>query len=293
MDLELPPSVDVNDFLTENEPEYNWLIPGILEVGDRLILTGREGHGKSTLLRQIGIQVAMGIHPFTLQDMKPFRVSVVDLENPRSHLRREVRKIKRNLPIDVGYLTISSWPAGLNLADKAGQMAFVRRMAELKPDLLIIGPMYKMAPHLEQESDSAILSNFLDQLRISHNFTLLMESHQPHGVIVENKMHRPERPFGSSLWLRWPEFGLCLEDDGRLRPWRGARDETRIWPEKLVRADLWPWVSDVRRCVHCGNPLGLKQEKYCSERCGAAERKATQRARSTQGSFIEEYDNQL
>jgi ATPase subunit of ABC transporter with duplicated ATPase domains len=63
--------LDLDAFLAEPDPEYDWLIPGLLERGDRVIVTGQEGKGKSTLLRQIGVQVAAGIHPFTLDDIVP------------------------------------------------------------------------------------------------------------------------------------------------------------------------------------------------------------------------------
>ena len=50
---------------TEDEPE-DWVIPGLFERGDRLILTGYEGLGKTTWLRQIGICAAAGLNPVTL-----------------------------------------------------------------------------------------------------------------------------------------------------------------------------------------------------------------------------------
>ena len=37
---------------------YDWAIPGLLERGDRLILTGSEGGGKTTMLRQIAVMAA-------------------------------------------------------------------------------------------------------------------------------------------------------------------------------------------------------------------------------------------
>ena len=54
---------------------------------------------------------------------------------------------------------------------------------------------------------------------------------------------RPLRPTGSSLWLRWPEFGYGLRraktDDAEefhrveVVAWRGARGE-RNWPGELM-----------------------------------------------------------
>ena len=46
-----------------------WDIPEALPIGARLSLTGLEGSGKSTMLRQIAFLASVGINPFTMQDM--------------------------------------------------------------------------------------------------------------------------------------------------------------------------------------------------------------------------------
>ncbi len=274
-DPKLP--VEFNAFMTEDEPDYDWLIPGLLEKGDRTIITGGEGKGKSTLMRQIAIQVALGIHPFTREAIEPKRVLFVDLENPSRILRRKMREMVGDQEIPFGMLHVLRMPEGIDLVHGPTRITFAKLLSDFWPELLIIGPMYKMAEGLEKEDNSKHLSAALDEWRVTYEFALLMESHQPHSNVVEGKMFRPERPFGSSLWLRWPEFGMCLENEGVLRPWRDARDE-RDWPTKLVRGDEWPWMVDARTCLSCGDPLTPKQEKYCSEKCGAAARMSKMRA---------------
>lgn len=278
------PNVDVNDFLTEYAPEYNWCVPGILEHGDRAIFTGNEGKGKSTLLRQIAIKVAMGLDPFTDEPIEPKKVWLVDLENPRGHLRREINKMKRSLPIDPGMLTISCWPEGLDLTSNDDVMMFFTRLKDLSPDLLVIGPMYKMIISTETEEKAGLLARQMDIWRKEVNCAICLETHQPHQAITNQGRYRPERPIGSSVWLRWPEFGLCLEDDGTLRPWRGARDE-REWPVKLIRGEPWPWMLDetVGKCLGCGAELEGQQKKYCSQRCATNGRKKEERARARAG----------
>lgn len=257
---------DVNDLLAEQDEEYEWLIPGLLEVGDRLILTGGEGKGKSTFLRQLAVQTALGIHPFTLEPMQPRRVMVVDLENGRRNIKRKFREIIGEREVPKGQLLIASWPSGLDLSYDGNVESMSKVLADFWPELLVIGPTYKMSQHLEQEEASAHLAAVIDNWRTILGFTLAMESHQPHQAIVEGKRYRPERPFGSSLWLRWPEFGLCLEDAGNLRHWRGPREE-RDWPEKLRWGNEWPWVVDSKMCMVCEQPLAGQQDKYCSETC--------------------------
>jgi replicative DNA helicase len=72
-----------------------------------------------------------------------------------------------------------------------------------------------------------------------------LEHHAPHG---ETSKIREMRPFGSSLWLRWPEFGLALKRDPDRRTslkvgrWRGDRVNAD-WPKRLDRGTVWPWVG--------------------------------------------------
>lgn len=277
--IKFDPPTGFRTLLSEPDPEYDWLIPGVLERGDRLILTGGEGKGKSTLLRQIAIQLALGIHPFTLEAIGARSVLFIDLENSRTQIRREMKKIAGGRMPSDEMLQICNWNAGINLNDSAQRIAFSDVLADTLPDVIIGGPTYKMAPDLETETASSQLTSFLDSQRVVLKFALLLESHQPHQVFVDKKAYRPERPFGSSLWLRWPEFGYCLEDGGALRPWRGARDADRSIPLKLKRGDEWPWMVDERECLICGNELGAKQTKYCSPACSATGRKRDERAR--------------
>lgn len=229
----------------DDEQAYDWLIPGLIERRDRLILTGGEGDGKSTLLRQVGVQAASGVHPFGGADFEPLRVLLLDLENSERQLRREIRPLR----IAAGkryagsfYVEVAG--AGLNLLDDDNKAWFVALLAERKPDLLITGPAYKMvAGDPIEEGPARLVSGMLDRARNEHGCAVLLEAHPPHGA---NGHRRPERPYGASLWLRWPEFGLHLTSDGRLKPWRGARDATRQWPAALHRGGEWPWTVATR-----------------------------------------------
>ena len=274
----LPEPLDINTLLAEqDETSYDWLIPDLLERGDRLILTGGEGKGKSTLMRQIAVQTALGIHPFTLAPMAPRRVLLIDLENPRRSVRRKLVEVCGTHEFPDGQLFVARWPAGLDLTHPAECEAMSDLLGRIWPELLVIGPMYKLAQKLNDEESSAQVASIIDQWRAIFNFSVILEAHQPQSSIVDGRLWRAERPIGSSLWMRWPEFGICLEDRGTLRHWRGPREE-RSWPEKLYRGEEWPWMAEARLCLHCGTQLDGLQERYCSTKCGNAARVAKHRA---------------
>jgi len=236
-----------------DEPEYDWLVPDLIERGDRIIISGDEGQGKSTLLRQFGLAAAAGINPFgpSLLDRHPERqILLVDCENSRRQLRREFPKAWRalephQLAITDEGITVAVRTEGLALddvRDRAGDRAWlIELIEELAPDLLLIGPLYKLLggdPNAETESRET--ARFLDKLRGEDaDMAVVIEAHAPHDA---------KRPFGWSGWKRWPEFGFHLGADGGLAPFRGGRDDSRRWPRQLRKGgeEEWPWLPDAK-----------------------------------------------
>lgn len=233
----------------EDEP-YDWLIPGIIEREDRVIVTGDEGYGKSTLLRQIALSACIGENTLTDQPINthsPIRVLYIDLENPRRHVVREIRKLRALLEAHTETMRFALHldTAGMVLddpRDRDKDRALVTALLDAhKPDLLIIGPLYKMmGGDPTEERDARELARFLDLIRGRYHCALIIEAHAPHNQI---------RPYGWSGWKRWPERGIHLNNEGQLTNWRGTRGDS-VWPSALKRAvprevPQWPWVPRI------------------------------------------------
>ena len=251
----LAPGQDIDSFVNEHDTDYDWLIPEFLERRDRMIVVGGEGSGKSTLLRQIAVQAAAGIHPWTEKPMEPCNVTLIDLENSPRMVSRSLKRLRvQAYDLNTQRLRIHGRPQGLNLSDIDDRRWLVDQCRADGTELLVIGPLYRMTSGVAERGDiggedmARNAAVALDMLRYELGVTLLMETHAPHG----GEGGRALRPFGSSLWLRWPEFGVSIsldEDDEmmrryKLRHWRGPRDE-RIWPRALLRgAGRWPWTPE-------------------------------------------------
>lgn len=242
------------DFLTGNDDPEDWVIPGLLAREDRLILTGAEGLGKMMLLRQIAVMAAAGLDPFNARPVPPMTVLLVDLENPAQVMRQTMRKIVDHARV-IGrhdltdHLYVERRPEGLNLAEPANVAWLMKRVNLTQPDILIIGPVYKlMNDNPNDESVARQCTVALDLIRTHGKCALLLEAHAGHGNSALTD--RPVRPVGSSLWMRWPEFGMGLRysktDDAHefrrvdLVNWRGARGE-RNWPAQLMAGQKWPF----------------------------------------------------
>lgn len=234
--------LDTLELLHEPEPDHVWVIPGVLERGDRVILTGGEGDGKTTLCRQLGMQAAIGVHPFTLESIERRRTLLMDLENPRRLVRRKLWELHlaAHKTLEPGWLTVATIPQGIDLANELHRDYLSGVLDKIGPELVIAGPLYKMSSgDPTEEGPARATALWWDTMRERLGFALVLEAHQPHAVAGSRRV---ERPYGASLWLRWPEFGLHLARDGTLHHWRGDRDE-RDWPLMLSRGGEWPWVA--------------------------------------------------
>jgi hypothetical protein len=235
---------EIDSFLNSEAPTFDWLVPGVLERKERMILTGDEGAGKSTLLSQMAIQLAAGIHPFTGQQIEPTTVLVVDCENSRKELERRfyALRLKAGDRLQPGRLWVVSFPAGLDLHDIADRNFLDHAVATTQANLLIAGPLYKLANgDPDKEESVKPVTNALDQIRERHECSIVLEAHLPN-----DRQAAKGRPIGSSLWRRWPELGVELQMEGGLRRWRPPRHETPDLPPALVKGGEWPFTIATR-----------------------------------------------
>lgn len=245
--------VQWNDFVQESdEDNYDWVIPGLLERGERVIVVAAEGVGKTMLARQVAICSSAGINPFTYQGMKPITTLTVDLENPERIIRRTSRKIIAQAMAHghaqrLGAHVLTK-PSGMDLLRATDRMILEDAIEKIKPDMILIGPLYKSfidPGGRTPESIAVEIAKYLDTIRTVYNCCLWIEHHAPLGASMST---RDLRPFGSAVWSRWPEFGLSLQPDPTadgafvydVKHFRGARDE-RQWPLKMKRGKRFPF----------------------------------------------------
>jgi len=241
----------MDDFLDRPLDERpKWVIPGLLRVGWRAMVVAAEGVGKTVLFRQLGIAAAQGVHPLRFTNMEPCRTLIVDLENPDdsiidvcSPIITQARSVAGDY--DSGRAWLWHRPGGVNLRSRRDRSEFDAVLAHVRPTLVCLGPVYKSYRVEARESDEQAASEVmavLDDLRTRYGFALLLEHHAPKG----SGGSRDLMPYGSSLWLRWPEIGLKLEpnEDGNdvmtVGRWRGDRLQND-WPDVLERSRPWPW----------------------------------------------------
>lgn len=263
---EVPAPMPLRELLARPK-EYHWLVPGLLEVGDRLTVTGPEGVGKSELFHQLATAIAAQLHPFAgwplppKDDGTPYRAMVVDAENSQPQLFRRLRRQARIMddirrqndmpPLDWTSLThrIVLRPDGMELTSPEDVARLSLAIEQAQPDVVAIGPLYKLTDQdLNDAQAVKSVQTALDRLRVRHGCVLLIEHHPGHERSAKGV--RSVRPAGSSLLQRWGEFGIGIrpQQGGDNRAvdvvrWRGDR-EARSMPETLVRGGpgQLPWM---------------------------------------------------
>ena len=227
------------------------VIPGMMHKDYRTIVVAEEGAGKSLLLRTIAMSAAQGFHPFSHQRIKPIRALVIDLENPAQAILQTAVPFNQHLRYadESGYdserFRLFRKPGGMEIRRLADRAELQREIAAHRPDLVCIGPIYKMYRRganesYEDSADEAMA--VLDDLRTKYEFALLMEHHAAKGKSGER---RELSPMGSQRWMAWPEIGISLYKDTsdptvlHVKRYRGDRLSGVSWPDKLVRDKTW------------------------------------------------------
>lgn len=252
----LPDSVQTfSSLIDDEEADAPWVIPGLAYQDTRIVMVADEGGGKSVLRRQLGCCASQGLHPFDLAErFDPVCVLDMDWENPRRELRRSGRWLRRVVKAHVGEFNDDNWhvwrqPGGGDIRSPRGKAELEAVLQQLRPKLVVGGPVYKLSDKRAGESDEELATSMVrlwDELRVRYGFALILEHHAAKG----DSLHRDLRPYGSQRWLAWPDVGLALRKDPdnnfdveRNRGDRGSFD----WPPRLVRTgddNLLPWAAD-------------------------------------------------
>lgn len=221
-----------------------------VDADDGMFLAGRAmlPTHNSMLLRQLALMSAAGLHPFTCEVMQPVRVLYIDMENAAALIRRkmngileQVRQAGTRVPPDTCF--VWSCPGGLDLASRTDRGALRTAVEQSNAQMLVVGPLYKMIHKDPNAEETAMeVTSVIDDLRDRYSIAVIIEAHAPQSSGGQREL----RPVASSVWLRWPEFGISMRPTDHtyltmeLQHWRGARDE-RHWPAAIKRGRTWPW----------------------------------------------------
>jgi RecA-family ATPase len=242
------------ELMAVEDAHQPWVIKGTLRGREIMCLTGQEGCGKSMLFSQIVLGAACGVNTFASEPLhfEPRKVMVVDAENTALQIRDNYEKIwpAMQKQIEPGFVPdLAKYDEGyLDLAKPIQRTRLIRHLVNSKADLIYLGTVYKLTSESDYEAQFHAIRAVVDEVREETGAAFLIENHSPHERNPSGD--RVVRPYGSSMWLRWPNFGVGIREqsstDGSrlvsLTRWRGDRTRERIWPSGFRESKGLPWM---------------------------------------------------
>lgn len=252
--------VDILDAIKRDRSAVKFIIPGTLSAGERLLITGLEGRGKSTFLRQLAVCCASGLHPWNFTSAPPVKTLFIDAENHPDQVQESWSQLlglcaRKNAIMKRGNLIIlEAWDDEIDLASEEGEAWLIERMHAEQPELLVLGPIYNLSA--EDVSSHAVvgrLKQVINKARALYGTAVVMEHHAPHKGPMDTV--RSVRPYGSSTFLKWPDYGYgfrpiegeWLEEVFEFEKLRHPRVRGRDFPTHMrngkPNTEEFPWMS--------------------------------------------------
>lgn len=123
--------------LWEHTSTERWLVPGLLCAGRGHMLYAPTGIGKSLLLLEIAIRLALGLSVWGMPAQEPIRVLYLDMENsPSGDVRPRLAAMGFE-GVECDNLKYLSFPALPPLNSQAGGDALAAVIERFKPDLVV------------------------------------------------------------------------------------------------------------------------------------------------------------
>ena len=200
-------------------PGYEQLLGPYIIKGLRTLIGAGTGEGKTTLLMWMLRAVVTGegfLGEKGVGEVEGRRptVLIIDAEQSLPDVQRLADETGLGESEDIHYIMV---PDGMHLGEGTHDAAEVEEILdEIKPDILVIDPAYKIASiDSNNEREVVDLMRLLDRWRAAHGFALVMPVHTRKGL----KQQQGGQPsmddiFGSGAFSRGAEIILGLRRPG-------------------------------------------------------------------------------
>ena len=186
----------LGDFAKEPFPASEPIVGEFVRRGQRTLIAGHSGQGKSTFGMSMMRSVVDGTKFCDRWDAKKGKVLVIDLEQDGSVIQRRIQESwfpgtwKRGLESRLGSLMknyaeqesmgIVQIPEGVGLEEEDGpdQQGFIEVIERVQPDVVFLDPLFKsFQGHVTDFEYVAKVTAFLDKIRSQYEFGLVVPVH--------------------------------------------------------------------------------------------------------------------
>lgn len=207
MSLKLYPPLTGQELLDRatSVPDHIPLIEGLLYEHDSLMVASDSGKGKSLITIQLAMHMTKATPVFgALRVPRPLRVWYMQMERHENESLERINKLMEGFDWEPANLFLDTEVQVLNFINPEHYTVLEARGLNIKPDVIIIDPLYGVAQGLSQDKIASEVSKCMTMLKkrlgcaiwINHHVTKDQYSSQT-GVRIEK-----DDPFYGSAWLR-------------------------------------------------------------------------------------------
>lgn len=211
---DLPQEINLGDVYDHLRPLKEELIPGVLRVGHKLLLSGPSKAGKSFLLINLAISIAEGVEWLGMV-CKQGKVIYINLEldgDSCLHRFKDIYEKRHLIPKHLNDITI--WNLrGYSVPLEKLVPPLVRRFKDKHISAVIIDPIYKVLGDGDENNagDMARFCNQFDKIAVEMQVATIYCHHHSKGAAAKYS-NAAERSSGSGVFARDPDAILDLTE---------------------------------------------------------------------------------
>jgi hypothetical protein len=204
--------IDAGLWAMEELPAPEQVLEGIFDIGDKLAIIAPSKSMKSFFALQMAISIAVGLPFLGWKIQKPYKVCFVQLEIKAAHFQKRLKNICRGLEIAPKYLEdrlkiINA--RGLGLTGTAGVEKIKQAIADWRPEMTFIDPLYKIATGDENAAkDAKTIYNAFDTLAEESSAAIAYTHHDSKGAAGDRSVI--DRGSGSGVLARDYDAAIVL-----------------------------------------------------------------------------------
>lgn len=228
----------LSEWAMRPEPEPGWVMGPFVVRGQRTIIAGPTGHGKSLFALSLARGIASGRGMLQYPQVTRGPVLVVDCEMGERSIRKRIIELGLEEEQDIHYWCL---PDGLLLDHEEELSVLAEAVARIQPVCVVADPLFKMHGGDPSDNQHAVaVMRGLDRLRTNHDFALVIVAHM-RKALQSPKGGRPDMALddimGAGSWLFGAEIIMAIQRAGGRSSW------LHTWKHRdgAFTADGEPW----------------------------------------------------
>lgn len=178
---------------------------GFLYKGASLMLSSPPGVGKSYVTIDSVARLACGMPLFGVFEVKkPCRVWYIQMERPDIESLERLQQLSAHIPIEHPNIFIDVELQALNFLKEAHLDIVVKRGHEIKPDVIVIDPLYGIAVGLSGDEVGSTIAKIFTVLKKELGCALWINHHTVKNTydIINGQKVPKDDPFYGAQWLK-------------------------------------------------------------------------------------------